>query len=126
MNDAARTRPDLRPPFASTDSSTTTPYLRIPEAGYAGASDEAPPASALPPVSKTQAELRLAHELTLERAREIHARLRASNVRPPSLERLAKRLGETEAKLKALHGNRTVTFDVVLKDCKAVVKPIVH
>jgi hypothetical protein len=62
----------------------------------------------------------------MERVQEIHARLRASNGRPPSLERLAKRLSETEAKLKALHGDRTVTFDVILRDGKAIVKPIVH
>lgn len=64
--------------------------------------------------------------VSMERVREIHARLRASNGRPPSLERLAKRLSETEAKLKELHGDRTVTFDVILRDGKAIVKPIVH
>jgi hypothetical protein len=120
-SDPAQTRLDLRPPFEnpsaerpahetparpalpfSVDTSRTTPYLRLP--------DEDEPSA-----------------VNMERVREIHARLRASNTRPPSLERLAERLSETEAKLKALHGDRPVTFDVVLRDDgKAFVKPIVH
>jgi hypothetical protein len=96
------------------DSSSTTPYLRLPEDEEFGleiSAEATPPA--LPQVS-------------MERVREIHARLRASNTQPPSLERLAKRLSETEAKLKELHGDRPVTFDVILKNGKGVVKPIVH
>lgn len=101
---SARTIRDFRAPLGS-DSSHTGPDL--------------PPA-----FEKASSE----HEtgVSMQRVREIHARLRASNARPPSLERLAKRLSETEAKLKALHGDRTVTFDVVLRDGKAIVKPIVH
>jgi hypothetical protein len=89
------------------------------------------PTPPLPPPQLTAAEpgepaAPATRAVSMERVQEIHARLRASNGRPPSLERLAKRLSETEAKLKALHGDRTVTFDVILRDGKAIVKPIVH
>jgi hypothetical protein len=39
---------------------------------------------------------------------------------------LAKSLRETEAKLKAQHGGRSVDFQVVIKDGKPVVKPVVR
>jgi hypothetical protein len=154
LSDSARTRPDLRPAFEnpssgyepprtqprlplpfSVDSSSTAPYLRLPE------EDEARPktrADAFTPTSpqvgfedvsqpaEPDQDVESGRQVSMDRVREIHARLRASNSRPPSLERLAKRLSETEAKLKALHGDRTVTFDVVLRDGKAIVKPIVH
>jgi hypothetical protein len=130
----AKTQPRLPLPF-SVDSSTTTPYLRLPSDDELGLEPHAEPAPESTPRTGL-AEVRFTPEpaqntpsrqMNMERVREIHARLRASNTRPPSLERLAKRLSETEAKLKALHGDRTVTFDVVLRDDgKAIVKPIVH
>jgi hypothetical protein len=133
-HEAAKTQPRACLPF-SVDSSSTTPYLRLPSDEELGLE----PGSELPPASTPRAAfvaVRLTPEpapstpsrqVSMERVREIHARLRASNTRPPSLERLAKRLSETEAKLKELHGDRPVTFDVVLRDDgKAIVKPIVH
>lgn len=43
-----------------------------------------------------------------------------------SLEGLAKSLRDTEAKLREKHGSRRIDFEVVLKDGRAVVKPIVR
>lgn len=144
QHDAKKTEPRL-PLFArNTDSSSTTPRVNpVSEAGQR-VNETAPrmseagprvsarvPTPPLPPPRLTPAEpsdppAPATRAVSMERVQEIHARLRASNGRPPSLERLAKRLSETEAKLKALHGDRTVTFDVILRDGKAIVKPIVH
>ncbi len=43
-----------------------------------------------------------------------------------SLEVLAKSMKATEAKLREQHKNRKIDFDVVIKDGKAVLKPIVR
>lgn len=152
-SDSAHTTPDLRPPFEahsseleavkteprlplpfSLDSSSTTPYLRLPEdESYSQKPRTPTPLPSTPDGSLAaldtpgvSAPSVVARPVSMDRVREIHAHLRASNARPPSLERLAKRLSETEAKLRALHGDRTVTFDVILRNGKAIVKPIVH
>jgi hypothetical protein len=65
------------------------------------------------------------------RVRELHEKLNelkrqnreGSQV---SLEGLAKSLRDTEAKLREKHGSRRIDFEVVLKDGRAVVKPIVR
>lgn len=65
------------------------------------------------------------------RVRELHEKLNelkrqnreGSQV---SLEGLAKSLRDTEAKLRAKHGSRRIDFEVVVKDGRAVVKPIVR
>jgi hypothetical protein len=64
----------------------------------------------------------------VERVRAIQAELQAMNGRkkPVNLERLAKMLEETAARLKAQYGDRTISFEVVMKDGKAVIKPIVR
>jgi hypothetical protein len=67
--------------------------------------------------------------LPRERVAELHQKLRSlspPSVRPASLLRLSRALEEVEAKLKAEHGDCTVTFDVVFRDGKALVKPIVR
>jgi hypothetical protein len=43
-----------------------------------------------------------------------------------SFDGLSKSLRAAEAKLRAKHGNRRIDFEVVLKDGKAVVKPVVR
>lgn len=43
-----------------------------------------------------------------------------------SLEGLAKSIQATEAKLREAHKGRKIDFDVIIKDGKAVVKPIVR
>ena len=64
------------------------------------------------------------------RVRELHARLVAASrsaKRPAvSLESLEKTVRSTEASLRAKHPNRRIEFDIVLKDGKPVLKPIVR
>jgi hypothetical protein len=43
-----------------------------------------------------------------------------------SIDSLAKSLRETESKLKSQHGGRAVDFQVVIKDGKPIVKPVVR
>jgi glutamate mutase epsilon subunit len=43
-----------------------------------------------------------------------------------SLDALARTLRETERKLRAQHQGRSVDFQIVVKDGKAVVKPVVR
>jgi hypothetical protein len=66
-----------------------------------------------------------------ERVRELHARLveakrQTQDSAAVSMEGLAKSMKATEAKLREQHKNRKIDFDVVIKDGKAVLKPIVR
>lgn len=65
------------------------------------------------------------------RVRELHEKLNEMKRQnregsQVSLEGLAKSLRATEAKLREKHGSRRIDFEVVLKDGRAVVKPIVR
>jgi hypothetical protein len=64
------------------------------------------------------------------KARELHERLVAASKaakRPAvSLDTLEKTMKSTEASLRAKHPNRRIEFDIVLKDGKPVLKPIVR
>lgn len=65
------------------------------------------------------------------RVRELHAQLieakrQTKDAGAVSVEGLAKSLKATEAKLREQHKNRTIDFDVVIKDGKAVLKPTVR
>jgi hypothetical protein len=66
-----------------------------------------------------------------ERVRELHARLleakrQTQDASAVSMEGLARSMKATEAKLREQHKNRKIDFDVVIKDGKAVLKPIVR
>jgi hypothetical protein len=69
--------------------------------------------------------------LSDERVRQLHEELAAarkqlnqsSNL---SVDSLAKSLRDTETKLRAQHGGRSVDFQVVIKDGKPIVKPVVR
>jgi hypothetical protein len=66
-----------------------------------------------------------------ERVRELHARLveakrQTQDGAAVSMEGLAKSMKATEAKLREIHKNRKIDFDVVIKDGRAVLKPIVR
>jgi hypothetical protein len=81
----------------------------------------APAAAAAPPSTG----------LSDERVRQLHADLASArqklNVTSTiSVDSLAKSLRETEAKLRAQHGGRAVDFQVVIKDGKPIVKPLVR
>ena len=64
------------------------------------------------------------------RLRDLHIRLQQAKQQTKeanvSFEGLAKSIRATEAKLREQHKNRKIDFDVVIKDGKAVVKPIVR
>jgi len=69
--------------------------------------------------------------ITDDRVRELHARLveakrQTQDAAAVSMEGLAKSMKATEAKLREQHKNRKIDFDVVIKDGKAVLKPIVR
>jgi hypothetical protein len=87
-----------------------------------GAAPIAKPAATKPAVSAA---------LSDDRVRELHARLveakrQTQDGAAVSVEGLAKSLKATEAKLREQHKNRKIDFDVVIKDGKAVLKPIVR
>ena len=82
----------------------------------------AAPKPAAPPVTSAAID---------ERVRELHARLveakrQTQDGAAVSMEGLAKSMKATEAKLREQHKNRKIDFDVVIKDGKAVLKPIVR
>jgi hypothetical protein len=63
------------------------------------------------------------------RMRDLHTKLQQAKQQTKeanvSFEGLAKSIRATEAKLREQHKNRKIEFDVIIKDGKAVVKPIV-
>jgi hypothetical protein len=70
-------------------------------------------------------------DLSDRRIRELHAQLTAEKQRladtaPVSLDSLSKSLHEAAAKLKSVHGERSVDFRVVVKGGKAMVKPVLR
>ncbi|HEY3254206.1 MAG TPA: MXAN_5187 C-terminal domain-containing protein [Polyangiaceae bacterium] len=88
----------------------------------------AKPAAPKPVASSASAS---AASVTDERVRELHARLveakrQTQDSAAVSMEGLAKSMKATEAKLREQHKNRKIDFDVVIKDGKAVLKPIVR
>ena len=61
--------------------------------------------------------------------KELHSRLvdakrQLNDTRAVSLDGLTKQLRQAEDSLRKQHGNRRIDFDVVIKDGKAVVKPV--
>jgi hypothetical protein len=89
------------------------------------------PAPAKPPIPLKPAPPQPAAGVSDQRVRELHQRLvdaqrQLANARPVSVEGLAKSLRDAEVKLRAQHGNRRIDFDIVVKDGKAVVKPILR
>jgi hypothetical protein len=66
-----------------------------------------------------------------ERIRELHGRLldakrQVKDEGKVSVDGLAKSLRAAESRLRQQHGDRRIDFDVVIKDGKAVVKPILR
>jgi hypothetical protein len=92
-----------------------------------------PTAAAKPPAPKpAAAEKPVASggEVDDARLRDLHNKLQKAKEQTKeanvSYEGLAKSIRATEAKLREQHKNRKIEFDVVIKDGKAVVKPIVR
>ena len=99
------------------------PAVQAPTAAKPAAAPAKPPAAApaKPPAAAAPDD----------RVRELHARLveakrQTQDATSVSMEGLAKSMKATEAKLREQHKNRKIDFDVVIKDGKAVLKPIVR
>jgi hypothetical protein len=98
-----------------------------------GAQRTAPAQAQAKPEAKPEAKPArpAAANVTDERLKEVHQRFveasKSAGQNAVSYEGLAKSLRAVEAKLRAQHGaNRRVDFEVVVKDGKPVVKPIVR
>jgi len=83
------------------------------------------------PVTAPAASSGASASMVDDRVRELHARLveakrQTQDGAAVSMEGLAKSMKATEAKLREQHKNRKIDFDVVIKDGKAVLKPIVR
>jgi hypothetical protein len=131
--------PAARPPAPSADKPPAAPARPAPPAAPSTAkpksSPRAAPAPRPAPKPAPEAPAKQARPASGEgfdaRVRELHEKLNelkrqnreGSQV---SLEGLAKSLRDTEAKLREKHGSRRIDFEVVLKDGRAVVKPIVR
>ncbi|HVW24767.1 MAG TPA: MXAN_5187 C-terminal domain-containing protein [Polyangiaceae bacterium] len=104
----------------------------------AGAVPKAAPAPAVKPVANAAPQRPPAASsktasggLSDERVAQLHAELNAARrqlnqASAVSIDSLAKSLRETESKLKSQHGGRAVDFQVVIKDGKPIVKPVVR
>jgi hypothetical protein len=96
--------------------------------------DAAARAAAVKPVARPAAAAPAAKPpsgLSDERVAQLHAELNAARrqlnqASSVSIDSLAKSLRETESKLKSQHGGRAVDFQVVIKDGKPIVKPVVR
>jgi hypothetical protein len=80
----------------------------------------AAPAPAKPVAAALDDRVRALHARLVEAKRQTH------DATAVSMEGLAKSMHATEAKLREQHKNRKIDFDVVIKDGKAVLKPIVR
>jgi len=133
--------PSLRSPLApqasvppvGPPSMRSTTAASLPPRGPVSTRSPTPQAS-LPPrpgVASMAPAARPSTGLTEERVRQLHSELVATRkkLNQPdgvSLDGLSKSLRDTEAKLLAQHGGRSVEFQVVVKDGKPIVKPVVR
>jgi hypothetical protein len=115
---APRTPPSPRIPAAPPPKPVARPVPG--PAPVAGAAPKpAPAAAAASSASVDDARLRDLHT----RLQQAKQQTKEANV---SFEGLAKSIRAAEAKLREQHKNRKIDFDVVIKDGRAVVKPIVR
>lgn len=88
------------------------------------------PAAPAPPPKVAAAPAGAGGNVDDSRLRDLHARLQQAKQQTKeanvSFEGLAKSIRAAEAKLREQHKDRKIDFDVVIKDGKAVVKPIVR
>jgi hypothetical protein len=130
----ANPRPALAPPAPKPPIPNSTVIAPAPKAAPLMAGAVAPVAKlgaapiARPAAAKPSSA---SGALSDDRVRELHARLveakrQTQDGAQVSVEGLAKSLKATEAKLREQHKNRKIDFDVVIRDGKAVLKPIVR
>jgi hypothetical protein len=123
--------PPPRPETAPGPFGPPEPNPKRPPPPRAPARAEAPAPSRPVPSSRAPLPGPVSPGLSDARVRELHQRLvdaqrQTQTERPVSVEGLAKTLREAERKLRTQHGDRKIDFDVVVKDGKAVVKPILR
>lgn len=115
-------------PAAAAPKPTTTAAPKPAAAAPPKPAAAAPPkpAAAAPPKPAAPASANADDQ----RLRDLHSRLQQAKQQTKegnvSFEGLAKSIRATEAKLREQHKNRKIDFDVVIKDGKAVVKPIIR
>jgi hypothetical protein len=125
----------VSPPEAATAQEPVAPARRDPEpqrrlepaAGQSagggdrtGTGQSAGGGAPAPSGSLDEAKLKRIHE------RLTAARKATDDQTPVSLDKLAKSLRDAETRLRAQHANRTIDFAVVIKDGKAIVKPVLR
>jgi hypothetical protein len=118
--------------------SAPEPAASSPSAAAAPAAVAAKPAKAAQPQKPVQAQKSAARPATSAgetsvsdgKLKELHQRFteasKSAGQPAVSFEGLSKSLRAAEAKLRQQHGNRRIDFEVVLKDGKPVVKPVVR
>lgn len=100
-------------------------------AGAAAPPAASPPAASPPPGAKTAAKadgpVTASGTLSEARVRALHQAYvdarKQTNAKAVSFEKLERSLRETETKLRGSHQGRSVDFEVVIKDGKAILKP---
>ncbi len=122
--------PPRPPPRASGTAQPPAPGRPSPPARPTAGGPPGPPARPRPPAPRAAGGPAKAG-VSDDRVRELHARLvdaqkRTNDRHDISVDRFKKKLEAVESKLRERHGNRRIDFDVVIKDGKAVVKPIVR
>jgi hypothetical protein len=117
---SGRTRPPASEPTPPSERKIASPPARAP--GPVRAARPAPPNPRAPAESAvTEARVRELHQRLAEAKRQVQ------DGKSVSVEGLAKSLRSTEEKLKKEHGaHRRIEFDVVIKNGRALVKPIVR
>lgn len=139
---AAEAQPPSAPPHTRSnigpaDQAAPKPVAPrpIPSAPRSGARAPQPPApgpaAPAPPAPARENPAAAAAGLTDQRIAELHRALIAAKQRnneggKVSVDGLAKSLRAAESKLQAQHQDRRIDFDIVIKNGKAVVKPIVR
>lgn len=127
----------LKPPLAPAAPPKPAPLKPAPAPAPRANKPAEAPAAVAKPVAKTPQAAPAAPQPAATaasvddtRLRDLHARLQQAKQQTKegavSFEGLAKSIRATEAKLREQHKNRKIDFDVVIKDGKAVVKPIVR
>lgn len=98
------------------------PSLGAPQAPGRTATPQKPPLPSPLPAARSSEQ-----RLPEQRVRDLHAAYvaarRQTNATDVSFDKLEKSLRETEQKLRGAHQGRSVDFEVVIKDGKAILKP---
>ena len=119
------------PPPAAKAEPLSTPTATAPERPAVPAARPQPTRAAAVPRVQPRAPQASAPDLSDDRIRDLHGKLNElkklnREEGQVSLDGLKKSLRAAQEKLREKHAGRRIDFDVVIKDGKAVVKPIVR